>query len=183
MNGRKGQYCKHAIHCLNLVYHRRFFSPRRCNTDSRGMLFNMYHHCPLLTFPGRVIWSPSNNSKTGSSTPGLRLLSSANLLATSRIFPSVMHWTQLLRYVPTESATSAKVPVSCTMVDRAALTPLVPHACLLPATSTTAIYLFAMGIAASTLPLPMTVEATDRASKIISVPLPALFPFGSRSTA
>ena len=36
----------HAIHWLNLVYHRRFFSSRRCNTDARGMpvLFNIYNH-------------------------------------------------------------------------------------------------------------------------------------------
>src|ERR1700734_1769636 len=36
--------CKHAIHYLNLVYHRRFFSPRRCNTDARGII----HHLPSL---------------------------------------------------------------------------------------------------------------------------------------
>ena len=55
MNERKSQYCKlqHEIHFLNLVYHRRFFSPRRCNTDARGIFLKVYHHCPslLLTLP------------------------------------------------------------------------------------------------------------------------------------
>ena len=42
MNERKNQYSKHAIHCLDLVYHHHFFSPRRCNADARGMYFNIY---------------------------------------------------------------------------------------------------------------------------------------------
>ena len=46
--------CKHAIHCfeVNFVYHHRFFSPRRCNTDARGILFNNYiaAHCSLCQF-------------------------------------------------------------------------------------------------------------------------------------
>ena len=88
MNEGKSHYCKHAIHCLNLVYHRRFLSPRRCYTDARGMLFNIYPHCPLLTvtLPGRLIWCPWNNSNVGSTTPTLMLLSMGNLSATSRIF-------------------------------------------------------------------------------------------------
>ena len=92
LNERKGQYCKHAIHCFNLVYRRCLFSPRRCITDARrGMLFNIYHHCLLLTSPCRVTWWPSNNSNTGSPTPNPRLLSMVNLSATSRNFPNAMH--------------------------------------------------------------------------------------------
>ena len=55
MKERKGQHCKHAIHCLNL-YHCYFFSPRRCNTDARchGMLFINLSSLPIAHFASQV---------------------------------------------------------------------------------------------------------------------------------
>src|ERR1700734_1769633 len=105
-------------------------------TPTPEVLYTIYHHCPLLTLPRRLIWSASNNTNAGSRTvrPILRLLTSVNA-STSRTFPNVIHWTQVLRTVPTESTTSVEVLVPHTMVDRPALPPLVLAAYLLPTMS------------------------------------------------
>ena len=172
MNERKGQHFKHAVHCFNLVYHRRFFSPRRCKTDARGNFINNYiaAHCSLLS--GRVMWLASNNSNTGLPPQTPILLSMVNLSVTSRIFPNVMLWTQWLRTVTRKYSGSVEVPVAYTMAERPALTPLALLACLLPTTSVSAIALAAAGVATSSL-------AAERASTIISVTLPARNPFWS----
>ena len=68
--------------------------------------------------------------------------------------------------------TSAEVPVAYTMVELPALPPLVLTASLLPTTSDSAIAADVVEVATSSL-------VAERASKIISVTLPARHPFWS----
>ena len=72
----------------------------------------------------------------------------------------------MLHSVPTESTTSAEVHATYTMVERPALLPLILIACLLPTMSASAIAAAVVGVATSS-------PVVERASKIISVTLPA----------